>query len=95
MYVRNECRQTLFSVQYVKSGFASGVRGDFSLVVDGFMCKRCDSPIQETHLAEDLVVDGETYGYVKSSVIGETLLIKVVEQLLPLQLKSEMDEWNG
>ena len=43
----------------------SGIGGDLSLVVDGFSCKRCDSRIQEADRAEDLVVDGETYGCVK------------------------------
>ena len=38
----------------------SGVHGKLSLVVDGFMCKRCDSVIQEADLAEDQVMDGET-----------------------------------
>ena len=32
----------------------------------GFRCRRCDRTIQEVHLAEDLMVDGETYEYVKS-----------------------------
>ena len=31
-------------------------------VADGFSCRRCDGTIQEAHLAEDLMVDGETYG---------------------------------
>ena len=57
--VEKECRQTLFSTQYVKIGFTSGVRGDLSRV---FMCRRCDGTIQEA----DLMVDGETYGYVMS-----------------------------
>ena len=35
------------------------MRGDLSLVVDGFMCKRSDGPIQEADLAGDLVVDGD------------------------------------
>ena len=38
-----------------------GVRGNLSLVVDGFRCKRCDCTIQEVDVAEDLVVVGETY----------------------------------
>ena len=38
-----------------------GVRGDLSLVVDGFRCKRCDGQIQGANLAKDLVMDGETY----------------------------------
>ena len=29
------------------------------------MCNRCDSTTQEVDLTEDLVVDGETLGYVK------------------------------
>ena len=38
------------------------------------MCKRCDGTIQEAALAEDLVVDGETYGCVKSfCYLGDTL----------------------
>ena len=28
----------------------SGVRGDLSLVVDGFRCKRCDGTIEEADL---------------------------------------------
>ena len=34
------------------------MRGDLSLVVYRFMCKRCDCITQESDLAEDLVVDG-------------------------------------
>ena len=44
----------------------SGVRGDLSRVADGFRCRRCDGTIQEADLAEDLMVDGETYVCVKS-----------------------------
>ena len=45
-----------------------------SLLADGFMCKRCDDTIQEADLAGNLVVDGETYGCVKSfSYLGDTL----------------------
>ena len=33
----------------------SGVRGDLSLVADGFRCRRCDGTIQEVDLAEDLM----------------------------------------
>ena len=40
--------------------------------------------IQEADLAEDLMVDGETYGCVKRDV-------EMVEQILLLQLESEMD----
>ena len=51
----------------------SGIRGDLSLLVDGFRCKRCDGRIQEADLAWGLVVDGETYGCVKSfSYLGDT-----------------------
>ena len=61
-----DCRETLESAQYVESGFTSGACGDLSLIADGFRCKRSDGPIQEADLAGDLVVDGETYGCVKS-----------------------------
>ena len=44
------------------------------LKADGFRCKRCDGTVQEADLAGDLVVDGETYGYVKSFYyLGDTL----------------------
>ena len=52
----------------------SGVRGNLSLVVDGFRCNRCDDTIQEADLAKDLVVNAETYRSVKSfSNLGDTL----------------------
>ena len=48
----------------------SDVHGDLSLGVhvdvDGFRCKRCDGTIPEANIAENLVVDGETYWCVKS-----------------------------
>ena len=44
----------------------SGVRGDLSRIADGFRCRRCDGTIQEADLAEDLMLDAETYGCVKS-----------------------------
>ena len=47
--VGKECRRTLFSAQYVKMD---------SHVV-------CVVTIQEADLAEDLMVDGETYGCVE------------------------------
>ena len=51
-----------------------GVRGDLSLVDDGSQCNRCDGAIQEADLAGDLVVDGETYGCIKSfCYLGDTL----------------------
>ena len=74
-----ECRQTLFSSQYVKSGFTGSavvyVVTSLSLVADGFRCKRCDGTFQEADLAEDLVVGGETYGCVKIfCYLGDTLI---------------------
>ena len=42
------------------------MRGDLSRVADGFSCRRCDGTILEADLAEDLMVDGETYECVKS-----------------------------
>ena len=52
----------------------SGLRGDLSLLTDGFRWKRCDGTIQENDLAGGQVVDGETYGCVKSfSHLGDTL----------------------
>ena len=60
-----------------KNGFPSGLvvcRGHLSRVADGFMCRRCDGTIQEADLAEDLMVDGETYECVKSfCYLGDTL----------------------
>ena len=57
-----------------KYGFTSGVRGDLSRVADGFRFRRCDGTIQETDLAEDLMVDGETYGCIKIfCYLGDTL----------------------
>ena len=48
--------------------------GDLSRVADGFKCRRCDGTIQEADIAEDLMVDGETYGCVKSfCYLGDTL----------------------
>ena len=50
----------------------SGVRGDLSRVADDFRCRRCDGTIQD--LTEDLMVDGETYEWVKSfCYLGDTL----------------------
>ena len=44
----------------------TGIRRELSLVADGFRCKRCDGTNHEAALAGDLMVDGETYGCVKS-----------------------------
>ena len=72
-----EYRQTLFSAQYLKKWIdkrCTGVRGDLSRVADSFGCRRCDETIQEADLAEDLIVDGETYACVKSfCYLGDTL----------------------
>ena len=52
----------------------SGLRGNLSLLADGFMCKLCDGTIQEADLAGGLVVHGETYECVKRfSYLGDTL----------------------
>ena len=52
VYVETECRQPLLSVciKWIDKR-CSGVRGDMSLVVDDFRCKRCDETIQEVDLA--------------------------------------------
>ena len=37
-------------------------------------CRRCDGTIQEVDLADDPMMDGETYEYVKSfCYLGDTL----------------------
>ena len=64
---------TLFSAQYLKKWIykrCSSVRGDLSRVADGFRCRRCDGTIQEVDLAEDLMVDGETYECVELLLSG-------------------------
>ena len=75
--VGKEDRQTLFSATVCQKWIhkqCSGVRGDLSRVADGFRCRRCDGTIQEVDLAEDLMVDGETYECVKSfCYLGDTL----------------------
>ena len=49
------------------------MRGDLSRVADGFRCRRYDGTIQEADQAEDLMVDGETYGCVKRfCFLGDT-----------------------
>ena len=49
-----------------------GVHGDLSLIIDGFICKRCDGTIQEADLAEDLVIPRKSRhscaGYHKNSL---------------------------
>ena len=50
------------------------MRSDLSRVAHGFRCRRCDGTIQKVDLAEDLLVDGETYECVKSFCYrGDTL----------------------
>ena len=50
------------------------MHGDLSRVADGFRCRQCDGTIQEVDLAEDLMVDGETYECVQSfCYLGDTL----------------------
>ena len=50
------------------------MRSDLSRVADGFWCRRCDGTFPEADLSEDLMVDGETYGCVKSfCYLGDTL----------------------
>ena len=71
-----EYRRTLFSAPYEKliHKRCSAVRGDLSRVADGFRCRQCDGTIQEVDLAENLMVDGETYECVKSfCYLGDTL----------------------
>ena len=52
----------------------SGVRGYLSGVACGIRCRGCDGTIQEADLAENLMVYGEMYGYVKSfCYLGDTL----------------------
>ena len=50
------------------------MRGDLSRVADDFRCRRGDGTIQEADLAEDLMVDGETYECAKRlCYMGDTL----------------------
>ena len=49
------------------------MRGDLSRVADGFRCRRCDGTIPKADLADDLMVDGVTYGCVKSVCYLDTL----------------------
>ena len=65
---------------------------DLSRVADGFRCTQCDGTIPEVDIAEELMVDGETYECYRAFVIWETLFLEMVERILLLQLESEMDE---
>ena len=44
--------QCTVCIKWIHKG-CSGVRGELSLVADGFRCKRCDGTIQEADLVED------------------------------------------
>ena len=57
----------------------SGLRGDLSLLADGFRCNRCDGTLHEADLAGGLVVDEETYKCVRSFLIWEPLLMEMVD----------------
>ena len=61
--------------------------GDWSRVVDGFMCRRCSATFQEADLAEDIM----DVWMCKELFIWEILLIEMVEEILLLQLESEID----
>ena len=65
-----EYRKTLEKYTVCKNGFTSGT----VVCVACRRCRRCDGTIQEADPTEDLMVDGETYGYVKSfCYLGDTL----------------------
>ena len=50
------------------------MHGDLSRVANGLRCRRCDGTIQEAALGDDIMVEGETYGCVKSfCYLGDTL----------------------
>ena len=50
------------------------MRVDLLQVSDSFRCRQCNVTIQEADLAEDLMVDGETYECVKNfCYLGDTL----------------------
>ena len=50
------------------------MHGDLSRVADGFRFRRCDGTVQEASLGDDLMVEGKTYGCVKSfCYLGDTL----------------------
>ena len=70
--VGKEYRQTLFSGQYVEKWIHKRYSG--VLVADGFRCRRCDGKMLKADLAEDLMLDRETYECVKSfCYLGDTL----------------------
>ena len=90
--VGKECRQPLLSAQYEKKKIhklRSGVHGDLSRVDNGFTfkCRRCDGTSQEAYL----VGGWRDIWMCRAFAILETLLIEMVEQILLLQLESEMD----
>ena len=76
MSVGDRYGSSLLSTQYLCKKWIhtrySSVRGNMSLVVDGYRCKQCDGTFQEADLAE--MMDGKTYGIVKRFFyMGDTL----------------------
>ena len=67
------------------------MHSDLSRVANRFRCRRCDGTIQEAALGEDLMVEGETYGCVTSFLLSRETLLMEMEQILLLQLESEID----
>ena len=62
----------------------NGVHGDLLRVADGFICMRCNGTIQEAGLAGGIMVDGETYGCVKSfCYLGDALDGVLTSRALP------------
>ena len=77
MSVGKEYRQTRLVHSMQKTWIyklCSGVRGYLSRIADGFRCRPWCGTIQEVDLAEDLMVDGDTYECLKSfCYLGDTL----------------------
>ena len=46
------------------------MRCDLWRVTGGSRCRRCDGTIQEADLANDLMVDGKTYGCIEVLLSG-------------------------
>ena len=50
------------------------MRGDLLQVADGFRYRRCDGTIQEADVAEDIMVNEETYRCIRSvCYLGDTI----------------------
>ena len=89
--MEKESRKTLLIKPYVKSGFKSGAVVNCHWLLMGSGVSDMTRQIQEAGLAENLVVDGETYGCVKSfCYLGDTLDGDGGVIML-LQLESEID----